>query len=130
MDGRQPEEDPSDPCSRGADDGNALIDPCRDEPERFLAFKDATLVCLDRRAEQTRDVCGLDREDLESARNLWLVVAVETAARAYQFAVQQGLDAEEREFRSRLKELLRPFQPYVAMTRAKLTAMGIEPDTL
>ena len=130
MDGSQPEEDRADPCSRSDDDDPALIDPCRDDPTRFLTFRDATLVCLNSRAEQTRDVCGLDREDLEGQRELWLVIAVDTAAKAYQLATRLGRSGEKEEFRQRLTELLQASMPYVAMTRARLDVLGIDPDML
>lgn len=130
MDGSQPEEDRGDPCSRSDDDDRALVDPCRDEPTDFFAFDGATLVCLNWRAEQTRDVCGLDREGLNEERRWWLTVAVDTAAKAYQVAEDNELAAEKREFGQRLRQLLGAGMPYVAMTRARLDAMGIDPDTL
>ncbi len=130
MDGTQPTEDRADPCSRGDEDENVLIDPCRDDPELFFSFWEATLVCLNRRAEQTREICGLNREALEDQRAMWLTVAVETAAKAYQLAVQRGNTAEEHEFAGRLKQLLRPTVQYLAMTRAKLNAMQIDLNAL
>lgn len=127
MDGIQPEEDRDDPCSRSDHDEPVLIDPCREDPSSFFSFRDSTLVCRSERAERTREICGLDREDLEEERRMWLTVAVDTAIKALQLAAKLGRDSEKEEFRQRLEELLQPSMPYVAMTRARLDAMGIDP---
>jgi len=58
---------------------------------------------------------------------MWLTVAVDTAIKALQLAAKLGRDSEKEEFRQRLEELLQPSMPYVAMTRARLDAMGIDP---
>jgi len=88
------------------------------------------LVCRNERADRMREVCGLDREDLEELRRLWLTVAVDTVVKAFQLAGKLGRDGEMEEFRQRLKGLLQPSMPYVAMTRARLDALGIDPEAL
>jgi len=129
-DGSQPWEDPAHPCSIVKEDDQLLVDPCRDEPSEFFAFRDATLVCHNARGEVMRDVCGLNREDLMEMRRIWLVTAVETALKACQLAARLGLEAEKAEFRQRLRRLLQPSMPYVAMTRARLADSGVDPDGL
>ncbi len=129
MDGSQPEEDRADPCSRSDDDDRTLVDPCRDDPRRFFTFRDATLVCFNRRAEQTRDVCGLNRESLKDHRQQYLT-AIDISVKAYQLAERRGVPGEKEEFRRHLKGLLRPDRPYVAMTRARFVILGIDPGSL
>jgi uncharacterized protein (TIGR02646 family) len=128
-DGTQPEEDIADPCSRGTRDDNVLVDPCRDDPSEFFSFEDAILVCKNRRAAQTRAVCGLNRDDLKDFREKWLI-GVETAAKSYLLAIRCSRRAEQVEFAATLKRFLEPSMPYIAMTRAKLVALGIDESVL
>ncbi len=128
-DGSQPEEDPTAPCSRSDDDDRALVDPCRDDPAAFFDFRGAILVCLNPRAEKTRDVCGLNREDLKDER-VRKLLAVDIAVKAFQLADRDGSIEDKEGFRQYLKEQLLPSESYVAMTRARLDALGIDPDTL
>ncbi len=129
IDGSQPQADRADPCSRSDRDDPALIDPCRDDPAAFFDFEGAILVCLDPRAETTRDVCGLNREDLKDERKRKLL-AVDIAIKAFQLADRKGSTEDREAFRRYLKKQLLPSESYVAMTRARLAARGIHPDKL
>jgi uncharacterized protein (TIGR02646 family) len=122
MDGSQPEEDRQHPCSLDDADDNALVNPCRDDPEDFFDFDDEWLVCRNARARYTRDVCALNREALKDSRRFYLVL-IEAIAKL--FLAFQGDEEHKRQSASVLRDCLDPSAPYTAMVRAKLVALGI-----
>lgn len=130
LDGSEPREDAADPGVMEGNDPNALLDPCSDDPEEHFLFVEEKIACKTVRGEKTREVCGLDRPDLEDDRRLWLIAVVELAAKHYQLAIERKISAEEEEFGRFLNERLAPSYPYVAMTRCRLAALGIEPSSL
>lgn len=124
LDGSEPRENAADPGVLGDDGRNALLDPCRDNPEEHFVFVDEKIASRTLRGEKTREVCGLDRPDLEDERRFWLTAVVDLAAKSYQLAIEQKRPSEKEEFGRILRVLLDPSSPYVAMTRARITALG------
>lgn len=125
IDGIEPRECPAAPCSLDGSDHSALVNPCIDDPEDFFTFEDEWIVCLNDRARLTRDVCGLNREDLKDSRKE-LLILVEAVAKAFLFYDKQGDQERRTEFARTLKRYLHPSTSYFAMTRAKLLALGVD----
>ncbi|MGC4047719.1 MAG: hypothetical protein QM758_28330 [Armatimonas sp.] len=67
-DGRQPIFNPTDPYALDGSDEAMLIDPCSDDPSEHFEWEREMLVCKTERGVKTREVCGLDRTDLEQER--------------------------------------------------------------
>ncbi len=124
-DGRQPQEDKNSPCSLDNSDDNALVNPCVDNPEDFFRFEDEWIICLNDRARKTRDVCGLNREDLRDKRKIELTKMV-AIAKAFMYFKQNGIKRECREFAYRIRPFIEVSTPYSMMIRTKLVSMGID----
>lgn len=124
VDGRHPVKNEDEPCSLDDSDNHLLVNPCLDDPEQFFIFEDEYIVCRNERATVTRDVCGLNRDDLNDARRQ-LLPAIETIAKAYKAADRDGRIQEKNKFAHTLKKYIASSAPYVAMTRSKLKAMGV-----
>lgn len=130
MDGSSPIENRNNPSLLDDSDDNALINPCTDPPENYFDFLDEELICNGIRAEQTRDVCGLNREDLKDERKIFLNL-YELVINAYLYA-RENNDAP-RIFRTKndLKQILiNPNTPFIAMLKSKITRMGIDINEL
>ncbi|MCB0164398.1 MAG: TIGR02646 family protein [Anaerolineae bacterium] len=125
MDRSQPVENVTNPCLLDDSDNNALIDPCRDEPEEFFEFQDEWLVCRSNnfRASQTRDVCGLNRDDLRGERKKVLTL-VEAVAKAFMFITD---DSNKRILARTLQKATQSSANYAAMSRTKLAKLNITP---
>ena len=113
LDNSQPALDENNPCALDASDTNALINPCEEDPQDFFSFDDEWIACLNKRAEITRDVCGLNREALLDERREWLGV-IETTAKAVLLAKKIGANSAEEEFTTRLKRYVQPSKKYYA----------------
>jgi len=126
MDGNQPQENRDAPCVRDDSDDNALINPCQDDPAEFFDFDDEWLVCRGNnfRAIQTRDVCGLNRDDLRRERKKALY-PVEIAAKTFLLAKKRGNLKIQKMQAEALKEYVSFPANYRAMAKAKIIALGI-----
>ncbi len=123
-DGRQPAPDEKEPCLLDDSDENALINPCFDDPEEFFDFsEDGRIICRNKRAEYTRDVCGLDREALNDARELWAEI-IENMAKAFLAANEAGRIEEKNRYANTLKKCFAT--QYSALVRAKLKTLTID----
>jgi len=128
MDASQPEENRSNPCARDGNDANALVNPCFDNPEDFFDFDDEWLLCRNNnlRAQYTRDVCGLNRDDLRDARRM--VLDPITAVAEYLLLLvknrQQNAD-RIRNLATRIQKYTESSSPYSAMVSSKLRSLGI-----
>ncbi len=126
MDGSQPQENQNDPCIRDDLDDNALINPCQDDPAEFFDFQGEWLVCRGNndRARQTRNVCGLNRDDLRRERKKALI-PVEVAAKTFLLAKKQGDLKTQKMQVEALKKYISPSANYSASAKAKIIALGI-----
>lgn len=84
-DGRQPVYDAGKSAMLDDTDLAMLINPCEENPEDFFEFVGATLGCKNERAKKMREVCKLDRSDLQEERERHLkrvksaLIGLETA---------------------------------------------------
>jgi uncharacterized protein (TIGR02646 family) len=126
MDGSQPVENITNACLLDDNDDNALIDPCRDEPEEYFDFQDEWLVCRgnNSRARHTRDICGLNRDDLRRERKKSLY-PVEIAAKTFLLAKKRGNLKIQQLQAEALKEYINASANYSAMAKAKIITLGI-----
>jgi|GEM_PF-1260554 len=115
------------PCAMDNSDSALLVDPCRDDPAEFFDYEfvavepgktDVILVCSNRRAEITRDVCGLDRDGLNDARRKHLSHAVTAAVNLYKVADQQGNEEYKAVAAANLRYFISPSAPFSAMAFA------------
>ena len=95
-------------------------------PERSGFSVSEYIVCLNDRAKTTRDVCGLDREDLRDERRIWLIM-VGLAIELYKKPPAEG---KREKYEAILRGSVSPSSRYSAMVRAKLLKSGINPDRL
>jgi uncharacterized protein (TIGR02646 family) len=126
------------PCRRDETDNGLIIDPCREDPIEYFSYYftepntagdvDVVLVCLNRRAEISRDVFGLDRDDLNDAHRIYLRRVrsdVELYLKLKRFSTFSGNFQGELQnllegYILRLRELMDRRSPYSAMARAYL----------
>ncbi len=115
MDGCSLEENRDEPCLLDDSDDNTLINPCVDEPKDFFDFNDEWIVCKGNniRARYTRDICGLNREDLRDERKKWLTL-VELAAKSLLAAIKDNQEEKKVELAEKLKLYAGRFANYTA----------------
>lgn len=129
---RRAEADRTAPCKMDDSDAAILVDPCREDPTDFFTYKfsspnsngpiDVTLVCHNRRAQLTRDVCGLDRDDLNDARRAHLS-NVMVAIKLFLLSKERRNEEMHALAKAKLQEFVSASAPYSAMSRAYLSTM-------
>ncbi len=105
-----------------------MLNPCQDDPAEFFDFEDEWLVCRAEniRARQTRDVCGLNREELRGERKKVLTL-IEAVAKTFLFVTD---DNHKRYLAQTLQKVIQPSANYAAMAKVKLARLGITLDHL
>lgn len=132
MDGSHPVEHTIDPCSLDDSDDNALINPCFENPDQYFDFLNEKIICRPGRikAIQTRDVCGLNREDLKDARKGDLIL-FELGVITYKHAKKRkDLNMVTRSKTILNQILTNPKTPFIAMLKAKLKRMKVDINEL
>jgi uncharacterized protein (TIGR02646 family) len=123
--GNTPDEHRRNPCLRnGVGEVPLLLNPCIDDPNQHLTFREGRVVALTNRGRVTRRGCGLNRDDLIRDRRLWLRI-VRRSIEEYMIAGLEGDQARRARHANDLKLFVTVDAPYSAMARAELDQSGI-----
>lgn len=128
--GNTPKENRASPCSRtGNGEVPLLLNPCNDDPDQHLTFRNGRVIALSRRGHISRRICGLNRNDLVRSRRLWLKF-IRRSAENYASAKAEGNAATLRKYADELKDFIYEGSQYTAMARTELDLLGIAWQTL
>lgn len=136
-DGRQPLYDPADPGKWNDTDTGMLINPCEEDPAEFFEFTNEVLGCKNERAVKMREVCKLDRFDLEEERRRHLR-KVKSALIGWETALLLPDTPEKEHWENELRGFLGWVkipegghgEPYTMMTYAYLQNQGFDLQSL
>lgn len=104
------------PLKDGDEDTPLLLNPCGDDPEQHLEFVQARVVFLSERGQHTRDLLGLNRDELfDRRRNLLL--AIDYIRRVVENYKSDGNEAMARRGQSLLDAANSAEAEYTAMVR-------------
>lgn len=118
------------PCIRtGAEENPFLLNPCLDHPEDHLTFRNGRMIALTKRGHYTRRICGLNRDDLITARRQWLQIVLRYAYEYLNADMAGDLPRLDR-YASYLRDLVTDTAQFAAMSRAELDRLEIPWRTL
>jgi hypothetical protein len=127
--GNTPKEHRRNPCTRNGNyEAPQLLNPCEDNPDLHLTFRDGYVVGITDRGRRTRRICGLNRDDLVRVRKKHLVIIRYFASDYIENTI--GNVAHRNEIADILRELVQPQAPFTAMVRAELKHLGINWQTI
>lgn len=123
--GNTPKENRTRPCARtGLGENALLLNPCIDDPDQHITFRNGRVVSLSDRGKRSVKVYGLNRSELLRARKSYLTV-VRLVAEEYLIGLREGDSARQNRHGPVLYELAQRKAPFAGMVRVELANMNI-----
>lgn len=128
--GNTPREFHRTPCARtGSGELPLLLNPCQDNPEIHLSFKDGFVIALSDPGRRTRRICRLNRDELVKSRRRHLTL-IRFAIEKYLLAKIELNTTETVRIAEILRDASDNYAPYAGMVRTELLSEGINWMTL
>jgi len=128
--GKTREENRPEPCSQlGIGELPMLIDPSSEDPEPHFNFRDGRIIARTTKGKHSRDVYGLNRDQLVRGRKQWLA-AIRPIAEEYRIGQMENDPVRQIRHRAVLFESVQSSAPFAGMVRSELKSMGIDWRTL